>query len=240
MIMEFNATVDLIIKEIKEAVEIIDDLKNCQGVPLLQLELAKSKCKNAADVIRLLKNTPDLPPVPKNEPEIRSFPEIKIAPVQASRKKMTSGQITEIKKPEISVQKETTQTENVTGKEEIRKISGKKSDKAILADKFGQRTDSLNERLGGHKEDEGVRDIIKSKPITSLSEAIGINDKFLFIRELFNGNADLYYKTISNLENTGSFTHARTIIMNYAGNDTGNEAARQLIELVKRKFPTDE
>ena len=46
--MDFNSTVDLIIKDLNEALKIIDDFKNYPGVPLLQVELAKSKCKSAA------------------------------------------------------------------------------------------------------------------------------------------------------------------------------------------------
>ena len=53
--MDFNATIDLIIKDLQEAREIIDDLKKYQGVPVLQVELAKAKCKSAAEVIALLK-----------------------------------------------------------------------------------------------------------------------------------------------------------------------------------------
>jgi hypothetical protein len=54
--MDFNATIDLIIRDLDEAREIIDDLKRYPGVPALQVELAKSKCKSAGEVIALLKN----------------------------------------------------------------------------------------------------------------------------------------------------------------------------------------
>ena len=37
--MDFNATIDLIIKDLEEAGEIIDDLKTYPGVPELQVEL---------------------------------------------------------------------------------------------------------------------------------------------------------------------------------------------------------
>ena len=56
--MDFNATIDIIIKDLNEAREIIDDLKKYPGVPELQVELAKSKCKSASEVIALLKNIP--------------------------------------------------------------------------------------------------------------------------------------------------------------------------------------
>jgi len=65
--MDFNATIDLIIKDLQEAREIIDDLKKYQGVPVLQVELAKAKCKSAAEVIALLKKTED--GIPETEEE---------------------------------------------------------------------------------------------------------------------------------------------------------------------------
>jgi copper chaperone CopZ len=64
--MDFNATIDLIIKDLNEASEIIDDLKKYPGVPALQVELAKSKCRSAGDVIALLKSLGDIIPV-RNE-----------------------------------------------------------------------------------------------------------------------------------------------------------------------------
>ena len=60
--MDFNTTIDLIIKDLKEASEIIDDLKKYPGVPALQVELAKSKCRSAGEVISLLKNLSE--PIP--------------------------------------------------------------------------------------------------------------------------------------------------------------------------------
>lgn len=229
--MDFNATVDLIIRELDEAREIIDDLKNYPGVPALQVELAKSKCRNVAGVIVLLKNLQDKSSGEKSEPVIQ-------APRQ---KEVTEERIPESKKYEKSERKSEVRSQApVTAKEEPVKTIKKASESVIIADTFSQRTDSLNEQLGSHKEEDGVGGMIKAKPITNLSEAIGINDKFLFIRELFNGNHELYKKTISSLDNSGSFADALAVIMSYSGNDTENEAAKQLIDLVKRKFPANE
>src|SRR5512136_2627765 len=54
--MDLNATIDIIIKDLNDVRDIIDDLKIYPGVPELQVELAKAKCKSAAEVIALLKN----------------------------------------------------------------------------------------------------------------------------------------------------------------------------------------
>ena len=57
--MDFNATIDLIIKDLNEALKIVDDLKRYPGVPALQVEIAKAKCKSASEVISFLKNMKD-------------------------------------------------------------------------------------------------------------------------------------------------------------------------------------
>lgn len=230
--MDFNTTVDLIIRELNEAVEIIEDFKSYQNIPFLQVELAKSKCRNAAEVIRLLKNIQD------NSPEKNEAPEQKVIPV----KQVIEKPAPEIRKPEKAVRKpEISRQEPVKAKEELSGISKGKPETLTLGDTFGQRTDSLNEKMGVHKEDDDMRDFMKSKPINMLSEAIGINDKFLFIRELFKGNSELYKQTISSIDNSGNIDDASSIVRNITGDDTtNNKAAKQLLELVKRKFQGNE
>lgn len=71
-------------------------------------------------------------------------------------------------------------------------------------------------------------------------EAIGVNDKFLFIREIFNGNHSDYTQAISKLESAENITDARAVIMSYTGENNESEAVRQLLDLVKRKLPSDE
>ena len=69
--MDFNATIDLIIKDLRDASDIIDDLKKYPGVPQLQVELAKSKCKSAGEVIALLKTLKGNPSFIEKEPAIQ-------------------------------------------------------------------------------------------------------------------------------------------------------------------------
>ncbi|MEI6047503.1 MAG: hypothetical protein WCS03_01270 [Bacteroidota bacterium] len=207
--MDFNATIDLIIKDLKEAAEIIDDLKKYPGVPVLQVELAKSKCKSAGEVIALLKSLRDNVPVAIIPPHVVITTPVIITPPPVEKK------------------------------EESKKIPQKVSESSILADKF-HHLSSINEELGGNKSDDDVTDFLKAKPFTSLSEAIGLNDKFLFIREIFNGNKDSYAQAISRLDNAESLTDARAVIMSYTGKNIENVAVKQLLSLVKRKLSSHE
>jgi hypothetical protein len=107
---------------------------------------------------------------------------------------------------------------------------------SIIADQFTGRTESFNEQLGTRKQGDDVLEILRTKPLSSLNEAIGINDKFLFIREIFNGNTDSYNEAIQKLEKVGNIPDAMAVIMGYAGDNSGSEAVTQLVDLIKRKF----
>ena len=119
----------------------------------------------------------------------------------------------------------------------MKKRKEKKAESTIIADRFSHLSNTYNEQLGSQKSDD---DLLKSKPITSLSEAIGVNDKFLFIREIFDGRKEDYIQAISRLENAENLTDARAVIMSYTGDNDENEAVKQLLDLVKRKLPSNE
>jgi len=196
--MDFNATIDLIIKDLNEASEIIDDLKKYPGVPALQVELAKTKCRSAGDVIALLKSLGDVIPV-KNEP------------VHEKPKKP------ETKNPVI-----------------------KTAETFILADKFAPPSDLYDEQSAGSNAEKDLSDHLKAKSITSLTDAIGISDKFLFMGEIFEGNKEAYAQAISKLDKTENIEDATAIIMSYTDKNPEDEAVIQLLELVKLKISSNE
>jgi hypothetical protein len=64
----------------------------------------------------------------------------------------------------------------------------KKEGKATIGDKFqNNEKNFVNENLGKNKENKDLTSRLQSKPITDLRASIGINEKFLFIKELFKG-----------------------------------------------------
>lgn len=94
-----------------------------------------------------------------------------------------------------------------------------------------------NEMLSNGKKD--IASVLKGKPISDLTKAIGINDKFLFTKELFGGNAEVYTKTIKKLNGFDNINDAIIYIQDNFSWDDNNEAANQLIELVRRKLLHD-
>jgi hypothetical protein len=220
--MDLCKTIDFIINDLRETRLIIDDLKNYPDVPLFQIELAKSKCKSAEDLITLLKdfkeiNSSESIPSDANQETAKVIERIE-EPVETNIIEDNSRQIVESLQPSAS----------------------KKSGKAILSDRFRENTRSINEKIGNSQGKDDINSMLKGKPITSLADAIGINDKFYYIREIFSGNHTSYNEAIKKLNFVDNFDDGRAVIMSYTGNNEENEAVLQLLELVKRKISFNE
>jgi hypothetical protein len=251
--MDLNATIDIIIKDLNEVRDIIDDLKKYQGIPYLQVELAKSKCKSAAEVIGLLKDMVNksgqiIPeskgPEKENDKWQKAVFEMddriseeKTTPVanhMVNIQEEESGKSPDEDKPDTGhVKVKEITRETVT---EIRNSSKKTTGSAIIADQFSDMGDRINEKIGGLKHDDDISEFLKNKPLANLIEAIGINDRFLFIREIFNGDSEKYNEAISRLNSALNLDEASNMIAGYTQDDTDADAVRQLTDLLKRKF----
>jgi len=72
-------------------------------------------------------------------------------------------------------------------------------------------------------------------PVSSLQSAIGINDRFLFIRELFEGKADNFTETIRKIDSMTSL-HDAAVYLRENFKWKKNETSLKFIDLVKRRF----
>ncbi|TDQ13780.1 hypothetical protein DFQ04_3504 [Algoriphagus boseongensis] len=73
-----------------------------------------------------------------------------------------------------------------------------------------------------------------------LSESLALNQRFMFTKELFDGNADLLKHALKTIDESGSFDSAVDLInTRYVAEldwDTNSEAVREFLQLVYRKF----
>lgn len=70
----------------------------------------------------------------------------------------------------------------------------------------------------------------------SLQQAIGLNDKFLMIRDLFDGDAKAYEQTIAELDSLPSFEECMVYIIENHEWNPDSEGAKFIMQLLDRKF----
>jgi len=106
----------------------------------------------------------------------------------------------------------------------------------ILAEKFQGKQKFRNEIIAEHTTKVDMSTKLQNKPIGDLAKAIGINDKFLFIKELFNGDSARYSETISHLNSFADLNDAIIYLQDNFEWSESNEYAAKFIDLVRRKF----
>lgn len=98
--------------------------------------------------------------------------------------------------------------------------------------------ESLNDRLKQVQEE--LSQSLTSAPIKDLRKAIGINDRFLFINELFRGDVAMYERSIKTIQNFSIFPEAEFWIRRELKIKIGwldsDPVVKQFDGLVKRRF----
>jgi hypothetical protein len=98
--------------------------------------------------------------------------------------------------------------------------------------------ESLNDRLKQVKTE--VAEILKDSPVKDLRKAIGINDRFVFINDLFRGDEAMYERSIKTINGFNIFPEADYWISRELkvklGWDNEHPLVLQFDQLVKRRF----
>ena len=98
--------------------------------------------------------------------------------------------------------------------------------------------ESLNDRLKEIKIE--LSDKLTDAPIKDLKKAIGINDRFLFINELFRGDEDMYERSIKTIQNFSILAEAEYWIRRELKVKIGwldsDPIVKQFDQLVRRRF----
>jgi len=98
-----------------------------------------------------------------------------------------------------------------------------------------EESSTLNDQLQSSGS-EIIGEKIYSNSITDIRSAIGINDRFLFIRELFNNDNDKYNSTIEFINNAADFGIVEEQFKLNQNWDFENPTVVQFLEITKRKF----
>lgn len=230
---------DFLKKAISEHLQAINEqldviVGHDKKIPQIELDIIMNYTQKFYDYLVALKkeNAPDkpgeideIPAVKDAEKKVEEAPAEKAQPEKSKEEKAIKEE-TESQKPEPAIE---TKTENNKPKTE---------EAPPVKEKIAKSAETLADKLT--KEDKPrVADKIQRKSVSSLKKAIGINDKFLFINELFRGKLREYNEAIETLDECKSLMGCRSAMEGFATSykwDKKSDPYRKLDSLVKQKF----
>jgi len=274
--MDFLKAVNIIERDLDEAMALLEQLNGISGPELAEIKLARSRVRSASDLLKLLPGMAPAIEVP-GAVSHDSKPAMEPAPVKVTEKRtlvneavIDPGFVPEpVHEPEPaaetvlqsvhtaapadeslhshlqSVQAAAPADESLHShqpapsaehaKQPAATQKNHEPSKAILADRFSQ-AGTLGDKISPVRQDEAITTAMHSKPIADIGAAIGINDRFYFIRELFSGDALAYNDTIRRLNNSASLGEAMRILDESTVMGSDPSAQSSFVDVVRRKF----
>ncbi len=243
-----------LIKDIQDIYSIANRFENPEQIHPLDIDLALSKVRNLYELLlslnyqaiysheyqkeEILTNTTQteekIEPAPTHKIQVTKEPE----PEPEEPKEIIPEVIDE---PELIIEAPTkkeiiieeTPAQEIEKKEIIEPNHNDDSHE-IVADRF--QSNNFNDNIAKKNIKKDVSSKMQSKPINDINSAIGLNDKFIFIRELFSGDKDHYMETIQLLNNFDTFENAIEFLNENFDWDNDNPTFERLKELVRRKY----
>ncbi len=107
-----------------------------------------------------------------------------------------------------------------------------------LNEVMGRTEPSLNEKL--YEQRKELAEKLKEEPLKDIKKAIGVNDRFIFITELFRGDEAMYERSLKTINHFTIYPEAEFWILRELklklGWNEEHPAVKQFDQLVRRRF----
>jgi hypothetical protein len=252
--MDNKKLMQILLKDAGELEQFMEEIWQTGNADVLDLELLKTRISGFRRLLEVASGSAETPKeitvpektagIPVVPPIIHEIPDIHVQEEERRpkvRKKETlvepapkpASPVATIPKPKTEPVKTEPRTDFpvrqpvINLEEESAPVGGDPT----LAEKFVAGK-SLNDLLLEKSKPENV---FANLPLKSLESGIGTNERFLFTRELFEGNMERFNETIARLDAMPSVREAADFLRdNFKWKK--NETSMRFIELVKRRF----
>lgn len=240
--MDFTNAVKIIMRDLEETRTIIDDIISDSDIHATELDLVKARLRSATEMLSLL---------PRLAPSTTATTVQKEMPLENKGRdnQETNSIVTNVEsvmptpqepEPVLEIEDEIAPPEEIKTPQvpETREInkSPEHASKPIFADRFTNEG-ILGEKISTSRPESDIAASISSKPVTDITVAIGLNDRFYYIRELFDNSAEVYSKTLSKLNKATSLGEAINILDKSIVSKPDTDAYSSITDIIKRKFP---
>jgi len=240
--MEIKYTIEILTKDIQDIEKLVGNIGNSKEASAIELDLALSKLRNVYEILTLIKadRLHELVKDPAAEEESSTELKAEQEPEAELKTEVADAPAPETepeheKEPETEPEKEP-KTEAVPAPpgEPQADSETESADPAILAEKFSAES-SINENMAGKLGNEQEAKLM-GQAIDTISRNIGINDRFLIIRELFDGDSDRFTLLVNELDNAENYQVAKGILDEQFAEYMDHEGVVVLTGLLKRRY----
>jgi hypothetical protein len=234
--MPYKNTLEALYIQLNEVQQNIATWGTENSIRNIDIDLALSKIRDIYDLILELKQLEKLDPKVIIEQK-----------TEKAESRTIELEVEDSGGPENSIYELNTKVDNETISPEPAKPEAKadrvtqdiktnSQEKSSLGERFYTEKPTLNEELSTQVSSSDLANQLKNRPITNLSSAIGLNEKFELINTLFHGDKDKYEATIEKLNVATNFNEAYNYLSSMLNWDMSDPMVQRILELIRRKL----
>jgi len=240
--MEASVLLQIIKDDIKILNNLALDLTTDAGLTSDEVEIVLTRARNVVKELELLEskvsgnNEPTQvvtsleSPLRAEEKQVETEKKEDVIPQFAKEEDISNETKPEVNKPEIKEESDK-KTDDIDDDSdmELLEVDQETKQKTLGESVSAQR--SLNDLIGG----DHTEDAYTNRPLKSIREGISLNDRYLFVRELFENSNDKFNETVETLDRAENIQEAVHFLKsNYKWNKS--ETSQKFLSLVKRRF----
>lgn len=245
--MQFKNTIEAIYLSLEEVQNLISGMRTEDDIKAIDIDLAADKLRHIYDLLQHIRAGaagPDIisRPVGENEHiaddvvEAEAGQTIEFDLEPQNQEDISSASEEKEEQAGTVIKPTNDEGKHVKTKAEIDSRVKPVGNKRYLGETFEKNSHSLNEELSKKINSRNLTEKLTSNPISSIGSALGLNDKFEIIKNLFGGDSAEYEHTMHILNAASNFNEAYDYLANNRGWDMDNSSVQKILELIRRKL----
>ncbi len=249
--MENKKLIKVLLKEMGNLDDLIADMKQERKYDAVAMELVHTRAKGIMQLLQLLESEdwkllPEAEETESVEKPRETIEKVPLRQEPFQQKNLSAPEIRkEVNATETFHEEEKLETpEEIMEPEILSSLEIQEQDNDMLEEETEK--SEANSRLGdSFLKGKSVNDLItdqqklefklSNRPVSSIQTAIGINDRFQYIRELFDSDNEKFLQTVKTLDSMPNIREAIEYLRsNFRWKK--NETSLKFVNLVKRRF----
>ncbi len=223
--MVYKNTLEAVIENVKEIEKLVSDFAGVDQISAIDMDLTLEKVRNLYDILLLIKQS-DTGKGDGGKKQAGEAEKDLTGTVQPAENEIPDEHLKETEADNISAEKKD------MGTSDKQSVSTDK----VISGRFKSGQDSIHDSISKLQHADDLSTQLQAKPISNIADAIGINDKFTFINELFDGDAEKYNKTIEILNEVVNFNDGYNYLIGNYTWDMDSTLVQKILNLIRRKL----
>lgn len=111
---------------------------------------------------------------------------------------------------------------------------------STINETFSEETPTINEKFESESQPSSIAEVHETEKISEIQKSISVNQRYMFLNDLFGGDGEVYETALIQVENCASFDDSvELLVQNYSKKfewDMNSDEVKELLKVIFKRF----